>query len=284
MKRIISIAVATIALSACAHQQAGFPQKQVTLDGELRQCCVSAEKYPPWLISLAEPAAPAIGRAIGTVILRKGRLAGTTAQQEIVSALQPLDIVAVSSPGRLSGRMVPGLFSHVAIYLGTEAQLRRKGAWRDPRVVPHHAAIGSGAVFIEADRKGVHLSTARHVLDTDRVAVLRPRHSGDRRQRAAIAVLFGHLGSSYDFNFDNATEDALYCAELAGRAMPELGLPERIVYGRRTSLPDEIVAAAAAGRSRLAPILYVRPRGQGWEKASKARMVADIAARWTYRM
>lgn len=64
--------------------------------------------------------------------------------------------------------------------------------------------------------------------------------------------------------------------------MPEIDLPERIVYGRRTSLPDEIVAGAAAGRSRLTPILYVRPRREGWEKASRAELVADIAARWTH--
>lgn len=282
MKQIIPITVAAITLSACAHQQAGPSQGQVMLDGELRQCCLSPEKYPPWLISLAEPAAPVVGRAIGSIRWRKGLLAGTSAEQEIVSTLQPLDIVAVSSPGRLSGRMVPGLFSHVAIYLGTEEQLRREGVWCDARVAPHHAEIRAGATFIEADKKGVHLSPARRVLDTDRVAVLRPRFSGDRRQRAAVAALFGHLGYKYDFNFDNATEERLYCAELAGRTMPEIDLPERIVYGRRTSLPDEIVAGAATGRSRLTPILYARPRGEGWEKASRADLVADIAVRWTH--
>lgn len=281
MKRVASVVVAMIALSACAHQQAGTPRGPVTFAGELRHCCVSAEKYPPWLVSLVEPAAPLVGRAIGSVVWRKGHLAGTSAQQEIAAALRPLDIVVVSSRGRLSGRMVPGLFGHVAIYLGTEEQLRRQGVWHDPRVVPHHARIRAGAVMIEADKKGVHLAAARRVLDTDRVAVLRPRLSGDRRSRAATAAFFQHVGYRYDFNFDNATEERLYCAELASRIMPELAMPERTVYGRRTFIPDEIVAGAALGRARLAPVLYVRPRAGGWERASRDDLVADIAARWT---
>lgn len=168
----------------------------------------------------------------------------------------------------------------MAVYLGSEAQLSRAGAWRDPRVVPHHARLRAGARFIEADQHGVHLSRSPIVLNTDRIVILRPTDLSAARKRRAIGDFLDHVGTKFDFNFDNANTDRLYCAQLVCHMLPELRLPSRTVYGRQTIVPDDAVLAAARGRLALRPALYARGRADGWELAPTGALIEDLARTW----
>ncbi len=258
---------AALSLAGCVHS--GTPTGA---------CCEGAERYPRWMIDIYEPVAPVVGDVIGRVELRPGLLTGRTdALRHIGERLRPLDILVVSSKGRLTGNLIPGLFSHTLVYVGSEGELKALGAWNDPAVRPHHAAIRAGKVMIESDHRGVHLTTTAIALDTDRVAVFRPR-IGDRRRIATL--LIAHVGTPYDFVFDNGDTAELYCAELIDHAMPDVGLPSRELYGRRMFLPDDAIAAGTAGRMRAAPVLYVRATESGWEDAGIAQLKRDLAAAW----
>jgi hypothetical protein len=131
--------------------------------------------------------------------------------------------------------------------------------------------------MIESDHRGVHLTTAAVALDTDRVAVFRPRVG---QQKRIAALLISHVGTPYDFVFDNGNTDELYCAELIDHAMPDIGLPSREIYGRRMFLPDDAIAAGTDGRLRAATVLYVRTTPSGWEDAGTAELKRDLAAAW----
>lgn len=248
--------------------------------GDDAGCCSQPERYPPLLVALGEPIAPLVGHALGSVTLRPGHLSRTPgAIPYIEERLRPLDVVVVSSKGRLSGRAVPGLFSHAALYVGSEAELRGLGVWNDPAVKPHQAAIRAGKNMIEADRKGVHLSAPETALDTDRAVVLRPRLSEKRRRAAAIGLL-SHVGSRFDFHFDNAEDAYLYCVELAMHVMPEIGIPADRLYGRMTYLPDRLAATGTAGTGGTRFVLYVRTDRSDWETASARALHADLDAAW----
>ena len=271
----------TIALAGCIHQQQKpTSMGAATFAGNLSQCCLNPEKYPAWLVDLVEPAAPLVGRTIAHVVWRQGYLANGMAQRAILSVLKPLDILVLSSKGRMSGHTIPGLFGHAAIYLGTETELRQMGAWDDPRIVPYQKRIRAGAMMIEADQDGIHLSPARFVLNADRVVVLRPHLTSNRRRREVITGFVEHIGQRFDFHFDNASSERLYCTELINHVMPEAGLPARRLYGRQSTLPDEVVARAAIGKSNLNLVLYVRSLSPQWESASRRMLVADIASAW----
>ena len=244
-------------------------------------CCDGAERYPRWMIDVYEPVAPVLGDAIGRVELRRGLLAERPdALRHIAQRLRPLDILIVSSKGRLTGNLIPGLFSHTVVYVGSESELKALGAWDDPAVRPHHAAIRAGKVMIESDHRGVHLTTAATALDTDRVAVFRPRIGSRGHHRRVAAVLISHLGTPYDFVFDNGDAEKLYCAELIDHAMPGIGMPSRELYGRRMFLPDDAIAAGTDGRMRATPVLYVRATASGWEGVGTAELKRDLAAAW----
>lgn len=241
-------------------------------------CCEGAERYPDWMIDIYEPVAPVLGDAFGRVVMRRGLLAERPdVLRHITQRLRPLDILVVSSKGRLTGNLIPGLFSHTVAYVGSESQLKALGVWDDPAIRPHQEAIRAGKVMIEADHRGVHLTTAATALETDRVAVFRPRVT---HQRRIAALLISHVGTPYDFVFDNSDTGELYCAELIDHAMPEIRMPSRELYGRRLFLPDDAIAAGISGRMRATPVLYVRATASGWEDAGTADLKRDLAAAW----
>ncbi|QDZ03055.1 hypothetical protein FQ775_23300 [Nitratireductor mangrovi] len=267
-----------LGLSACAHPPRKAPPHG---DNPLAGCCEGAERTPAWLVALAEPAAPVIGHVVGRVVWREGYLAGDTeAMRLITETLRPLDIVVVSSKGRLSGHTLPGLFPHAATYLGTETELRRLGIWEHGAFLPHQADIRAGKVFVEADYNGVHLSRPETVLNVDRVAILR-RVDGSRRTRQrAAAELARHLGEPFDFHFDGDDNDRLFCTELVDHARPGLALASRQAYGRRIILGDEMVADALSRKNRLRVVLYLKGDGNGVAKPGNAALARDIGAAW----
>lgn len=243
-------------------------------------CCTGAERYPDALIAVLDPVAPVFGRLVGLVRWRPGYLARQPqAQQAILAELRPLDIVLVSNKQRLSGRTIPGLFGHAAIFLGSERQLRSAGLWG---AVPAgvRKTIAGGEVFLEADQKGVHLSHPAVTLDTDRVLVLRPVLDGHGRRAEAVKQFLGWHGTRFDFNFDNRTPECVYCTELIHRVLPELRLKEHRVYGRDLIFPDQVARSALDGGHRLKARLYVVGTQSGWRVAPVTSVRSDIDRQW----
>ena len=72
---------------------------------------------------------------MGLYEARKGKLHGKPAiQAALASQLRPLDLLLEKTPFRLTDAFIPGHFGHVAIWLGTEAELRELGLWEHPVV------------------------------------------------------------------------------------------------------------------------------------------------------
>lgn len=272
-----------LAVSGCRHVPASdAPQgeKERVAIGQT-VCCRKAEIYPKWAVALVEPAAPAIGRAVALVRWRKGYIGHQPqAIANLERQLRPLDILVVANKGRLSGRLIPGLFSHGAVYVGNEADLRRLGIWNDPAVIPHRQAVRAGRTIIEADHRGVHLSPLSGVLHSDRVVILRPKLKCADARRRAIRDFFAHIGSQFDFHFDSREDGRLYCIELIGHVIGDLELPRRKFYGRQTAMPDEIVQQAAQGKLRLDVVDYVEAGRKGWRRGDRKSLLADIEGQW----
>lgn len=243
------------------------------------------EDYPRWYVDMARTVAPALGTVLSHVSWRSGYLKSKQAAQEaVMDGLQPLDIVLVSSKGKRSGQMIPGLFGHAAIYLGTEQELLSLGIWSSPEVEPHHAKIRAGHVFIEADAKGVHLSRPSIVLNTDAVAILRPRIASNGQRRKTALDFFAAMGMKFDFLFDVDSPDCTFCTELIHRIMPQLDLPIMEIYGVRTIMPDSVAVAAIRRRGgSLAFVGYVKADRSNWKQGSIGELANDIGSHWADR-
>lgn len=167
------------------------------------------------------------GNTIGLYESRKGKLYGDKeAKLKIQSVLQPLDILVEKTPFRLTDKLIPGHFGHVAIWTGTKAELTNLGLWSNPHVMLYADQISNNAKadskdehqIIEALRSGVQLSTLDQFMNIDDFAILRPIFKGkdaEKQKKEAMILAFRQLGKKYDFNFDVETTDKIVCSELA---------------------------------------------------------------------
>jgi hypothetical protein len=280
LPQALTIAVMALILSGCAHALSAVDQD---IEGASVQatCCENPEPYPRALVNLADAHAPVFGRAIAHAVVRPGWLAFYPSTiQELVDTLWPLDVLLTRAEGRLTNKLIPGAFAHTVVHVGSEEQLRHLRVWQHPAVIPHHAELRAGGVFIHATSAGVHASTASDIFNVDDVVVLRPQGLHAARRRQVIAHLFQHIGTPFDFRADVDDASCFTCIELVHHVLPELDLPVRRIYDRRVILPDEVIVRALNGDRRLRFQAYARARPFGSRLAGPNTLAADIRAAW----
>lgn len=244
-------------------------------------CCHDPERWPETIANFSLSIAPV---ALDFNPLGKGDIPGTLtgkteAHDHIVEVARPLDVMLFANKTYIGGRFVPGRFTHSAIYLGTEAELRAVGLWNDPAFVPLQGDIRAGRIFLEAFRPVVRLIDPAKLLQTDSVAILRPKLSLTQRREAARRGV-SQLGVPFDYWFDNRTTQDLACTELIEYAMPWIGFDETVSYGRPAVMPDAMVAQGIRGEG-LTFVEHVRGVEDGGFVVEGNRAVMnDIAAFW----
>jgi uncharacterized protein YycO len=208
------------------------------------------------------------GNTVGLCEVRKGKLhADPAVAADLKAHLQPLDILLEKTPFRLTDKFIPGHFGHVAIWLGTEAELMAAGVWDHPVVRPYQNRIRQnnedahskdGGHVLEALRPGVTLNTLEHFLNVDDVLVLRPaRMRRDAEAvREALLLAFRQVGKQYDFNFDVNTTDRIVCSELAYVCLPRIDWPTEKTMGRNTISPDQVAQMALLSDAPLEPVCF----------------------------
>ena len=188
------------------------------------------------------------GNSVGLFESRKGKLYGDEdALKKIQAQLQPLDILLEKTPFRLTDKLIPGHFGHVAIWTGSRAELIDAGVWDELIVNQYADEIDSEHRIIEALRSGVQLSRLEEFLNVDDLVILRPLFNEDTHDadaQEALLMAFRQVGKKYDFNFDVNTTDKIVCSELAYISFPAFDWPTDEVLGRHSISPDNVAQMA----------------------------------------
>ena len=188
------------------------------------------------------------GNSVGLYESRKGKLYGDEeALRQVQAELQPLDILLEKTPFRLTDKLIPGHFGHVAIWTGTQAELVDAGVWDELMVRQYADNIQSEHQIIEALRSGVQLSRLEEFMNVDDLVILRPIFDEGTKQedvREALLMAFRQVGKKYDFNFDVNTTDKIVCSELAYVSFPAFDWPTEAVLGRHSISPDNVAQMA----------------------------------------
>ena len=189
------------------------------------------------------------GNSLGLVQTRNGLLFRNEKEiDKIKSNLKPMDVLLEKTPFRLTDKFIPGHFGHVAIWIGSEEELKAKGLWENPLIKPHQKDISEGKCVLEALRDGVQLSSLEKFMDVDDVAILRPKKHGDHE---VCVRAFRQLGKEYDFNFDVETIDKIVCSELVYQVFTDVKWPTEKALGRYTISPDNVAIKAHDGPFEL---------------------------------
>lgn len=214
---------------------------------------IIAKDYTTYLTSMG------FGNTVGLVAFRKGKLLSLSLeeQNQLASELQPLDVLFEKTPFRLTDKFIPGHFGHVAIWIGTEAQLKELGVWDHPSVVPYHQDIRNGARIVEALRPGVQFNTLHHFLNIDDFLAVRKRTPlTTEEKRHYLIKAFKQINKKYDFNFDVETDKTIVCSEIAYVVYENEDWVTVKTAGRYTISPDDVVKKAYSDGPFMPVVFY----------------------------
>ncbi len=185
------------------------------------------------------------GNSIGIIETRKGLLKNnSTAYGKISLQLKAGDILLEKTPFRLTDKLIPGYWGHVAIWVGTEEELKQLEIWDHPVVKKHHKSIRSSQHIAEALRSGVELNSLARFMNVDDLAILRKNNLSDKQRADTIIRTLRQIGKSYDFNFDIETNDKIVCSELIYVSFTNTSWPTKSALGRHTISPTNIAEKA----------------------------------------
>ena len=197
------------------------------------------------------------GNSLGLVETRKGYLHNDDgAIADLKKQLKPLDILLEKTPFRLTDKFIPGHFGHVAIYIGTEKELKVMGLWEHPLIKPHQQEIRQGKTVLEALRKGVVLNTVEHFMNVDDLAVLRRNKLNGEKQQEYTLNAFRQIGKEYDFCFDVETLNKIVCSELVYQVFTDDKFGTAKALGRATISPDLVVEKVFGDRTYEIVLFY----------------------------
>lgn len=206
------------------------------------------------------------GNAAGAIRWRSGRLYNDPAiHKKIEESMRPLDIIAERTPFALTDFFIPGNFGHIALWLGSEEQLKEYGLWDHAMIVPHHEAIRNGVRILEAVRPRTRLASLEDFLNIDELAVIRQENLFEHPElvKEIVDRAMPQLGKDYDFNFDVTTVSKIVCSELIYHAYAQVKWPTKYLFGRATISPDQVAELALWERSPVHMSSYVLGIGQG---------------------
>ncbi len=213
------------------------------------------------------------GNLVGKSQSRSGKLLNMpeAEQADIKSQLKALDVLLEKTPFRLTDKFIPGHWGHVALWIGTEEELRELSVWEELPALYAKAvklynyegpsfqeAIRNGHNIVEALRPGVQINTLKHFLDIDDFAAIRPRELSVEKKREYLINAFKQIGKEYDFNFNVETDKKIVCSELAYVVFYDdlYRWPVEKALGRQTISPDNVAQKAVEGELFYPVLLY----------------------------
>lgn len=187
---------------------------------------------------------------------------GLRALEHVRGALRPGDVLLTRSEDRITSAILPGFWTHAALFVGTRETLAASGILDHPKVdrlSAIFARIDPGAgLVVEAVPRGCRLHTLEYCLRADHVAVLRPNLEAAELSECIVEA-FSHVGKPYDFEFDFNVSTRIVCTELIyrslhGRGPIRFALTKRL--GRFTLTADDMVEQLLA-QAETAPFSVV---------------------------
>lgn len=192
------------------------------------------------------------------LIWREGRLQNNVEALAILeSSLKPLDLIYEKRTYTLSNYTIPGHWGHVAIWLGTEKELRELGVWDRKYFAPFKAKVLAGQQILEIRKQGVNYQSLESFINLDQIAVTRVKRALDNTAEI-FEELSANLDKKYDFQFDAQSINKITCAELVSFSYGDIRWPMTKTLFQSTLKPDDLAIVTTQLDAPVEFILYFK--------------------------
>jgi Permuted papain-like amidase enzyme, YaeF/YiiX, C92 family len=237
----------------------------------------------------------ALGRGLAQVYVRPRHAPSLprNIRANVVQLLRPGDVLVVRKEFAVTNYFLPGYWPHVALFLGTENDLRELGLSGDENVksrLPQLAAATPKTAVLhpndatawsegephpcvlEAIKDGVRIRSVNSAMNSDSIVVIRPLMESADIARAISHGLM-HEGKPYDFDFDFCYSHRLVCTEVVYRAYEGIAGVQfdlRRHVGRFALAAGDLLRMALARRHFDIRAAYVPTRSPRMETGTAA--------------
>lgn len=155
----------------------------------------------------------------------------------LISKIDPGTVLITRTSGEFSNLMIPGHFSHAAMYVGEQWVGKDDDKYFSASVTE---AVGSGTRMVDL----VSFLTSK-----DEVLAFVPRFASSEQMQKAADWTLDNLGVPYDFVFE-PTNEAFYCSEYIQKAYAhaigkDIPFTKRKTLGVNTVIPQDYVNATS---------------------------------------
>ncbi len=219
------------------------------------------------LAKIPNGASSAFGAVAGSIAWREGYLKNNSELlQKLESTLLPFDLLMEKKAYKFTDITIPGHWGHVAIYLGSEEQLKELGLWNKPVMKPFQEQIKAGKRIFQARRWGLEFDSLEGFTNLDEMAMLRVEGFTKRSLKdleMTMKYLSDQIGKSYDFSFDAMTGETITCTEIIAFSFGPIKWPMEELLGRLTISPNNLAEMAFHTGSPLKTLSYITGDEQG---------------------
>ncbi len=221
------------------------------------------------------------GNLVGKLRFRHGYMKDHEgALKYLYGTLKPLDIIAEKTPFAATDFFIPGHFGHIAVYIGTQAQLEEAGLWNHPSIKKIKKDIQAGKTILESIRPGSRMVSLEEFLEIDEITIIRETNILDNKwqKEQVLATAIEQLNKDYDFNFDVSTLKKVVCSEVPYHAFGHKRWTTSYIFGRNTISPDEIIENAYTRGSGIEFIASIQATKDGKLKGiDKEKMAKNLS-------
>lgn len=184
------------------------------------------------------------GNQAGSVAERKGLLyLNKQIKEKVLSILKPGDILLEKTPFKLTDKLIPGYWGHVAEWIGGPEELKKMGLWTLIKPA-FREFISQGKSIVEALRPGVQINDWDHFSNIDSFAILRRKNNDAKEIKYSVLTSLQQIGKAYDFNFDVLTSNVIVCSELVYWSYPQVPFKLTQLADSKSIDPDAVAQAA----------------------------------------
>jgi hypothetical protein len=220
------------------------------------------------------------GSVAGNISWREGYLRNNEAAlTHIKEKIRPLDLLLEKRGYVFTDFTIPGNWGHVAVYLGTEAELRAIGMWNDPAIIPYQQKIKDGFTVFQVRRWGLEFVTLKSFMNLDEIAILRHKNMLNRTKVELGRVynnLFDQIGKKYDFGFDALSTNEITCTEIVSLSFGDVNWPTAYTLGRVTISPDDMAKIALFSNTPVEFVTYIKSTDYDQVKYNSVKGYASV--------